>query len=447
MGNCLKSCFGSVKTKRTDYFSGRFNNSSIDIEFENLIDDDEVQQNHAVLTDDERTLLQNRRYTDLVQEQQKIDARLDKELELEEENARLEEEAYNAAKQESSRATKRARLLEMEKKRLKTQQSNGSTKAWLGDDAGDWEVATEDDFEAFLDTVKAKSETVRASVASMLNTNTTPTTTNQAVTKQPTSPKTSPMVQASTPTSYQSVNPTSSGSAKTNLQSTVVTSSSPSLASPKTSVAQHDTPSVQFNSLKTQGGKLGSSDDKNQGLVDGPEQVANKPDVVQASRRVTQGVGQNDVKEEEEGTEASGKMSHYIKPGSKSPNHHDDDDDSDVEWEADFVSADSPSEPITITPQSSPAKLPTSQSIGSSNSTTIPSRHEPTRTGLPSSSRTNGSSLANGQLPYKHEAEKEIETSVTEGKTLSNGGTKGVKAKKTLDIDIDKFLEELDFDT
>ncbi|XP_041484994.1 AP-1 complex-associated regulatory protein-like isoform X2 [Lytechinus variegatus] len=304
MGNCLKSCFGKVKSKKTDYFSGRFNNSSIDIEFENLIEDDDEQRNHDVLTDDERNLLLNRRYTDLVQEQQKIDAKLDKELALEEENARLEEEAYNAAKQEASRAAKRARLLEMEKQRTKSQQSNGSTKAWLGDDAGDWEIATEDDFEAFLDTVKAKSETVRA----------------------------------------------------------------------------------------------------------------------------------------------SGKMSYYIKPGSKSSNHHED-DDSDVEWEADFVSADSPSEPITITPQSSPAKLPTTQSIGSSNSTTIPSRHQPIKTGLPSSSRPNGSALANGQLPYKHEVDKEIETSLTEGKVKPKGGTNPVKPKKTLDIDIDKFLEELDFDT
>lgn len=457
MGNCLKSCFGSVNTKRNKYFTGRYNNASIDIEFENLIEDDDVQQNHAVLTDEEREFLLNRRYADLVQEQQKVDAKLDKELELEEENARLEEEAYHAARREAARATNQARALERQKRQNKTQ-SNGSAKAWLGGDTGDWEIATEDDFETFLETVKAKSETVRASVASMLNNHTTPLTTNPNLV----SPPTSPTVQSPSPVAQ--VASTSSAT-------------SPNVAHAATSTKEtsFSTLSSSGSGMESQGGKLVASPEREEkggsgaskGLVGvsgqgSPSKSSDKPDVVVVDGASSQGatLGQGD---KEEGLEGTGGMSYYVKPGRETSNNHGgDNDDSDVEWEADFVSADSTPEPIKVPLVTSSSKSSTTssttnhQTVGSSNSSTIPSRYQ---TGLPSQSRTNGPNLANGKLPYStHNQESEIIAGSTSTSTptsatgkskasASSDATATVKPKKTLDIDIDKFLEELDFDT
>ncbi|XP_071479297.1 uncharacterized protein [Diadema antillarum] len=475
MGNCLKSCFGQVNTKRNKYFTGRYNNCNVDIEFENLIDDDEVDRSHQVLTEEERNHLLNRRYADLVQEQQRIDAKLDRDLAVEEENARLEEEAYNAARRESARAAKQARALERQKQAGKPQ-SNGTAKSWLGSDAGDWEIATEDDFETFLESVKAKSETVRASVASMLN-NTS--TSNPVVTSQPAGhePKhtgpvspnarqaqtsnttTSPQVHQSQDTTSHVVNTSTvamatSASTLSAVQTTV-TAAGPSVT--HVSQLQMST-QVKHNSQEIHVGRGGGTLQEGEfqgvgqvgeGRVD-PDEVSSKPDVLSETSKVTSpGTGDIANNKKDEG------MSYYIQPHQRSTNEHTGNDDSDVEWEADFVSADSTPEPITVPASSSTSSSSTTSKVrntpSSSNSTGVAARPRPTRTGPPTLSSSNGPSLANGRIP--HSREEEVVTSSSaqpaastlSSATSSSGPT--VKPKKSLDIDIEKFLEELELDT
>ncbi|XP_022079114.1 AP-1 complex-associated regulatory protein-like isoform X2 [Acanthaster planci] len=164
MGNCLGTCFGSIRRKsKVNYFGGRYKEYNVGIEFESLIEDDLVQQSErAAITDSERDHLLNKRYSDLVKDQKRRDAEIDSELKKQEENIRLEEEAYIAAKRESARAALQTRAREPRRSRPV---ANGTAKSsWLGDNESEWNVAgaDEDDFETFLESVKARSQSVRA---------------------------------------------------------------------------------------------------------------------------------------------------------------------------------------------------------------------------------------------------------------------------------------------
>ncbi|XP_071952556.1 AP-1 complex-associated regulatory protein-like [Antedon mediterranea] len=159
MGNCLETLFGR-KPRRKDYFRGRYQNCDVGIEFENLIEDDGCQADgNAIITYEERELLNDHKYRDLVAAQKKIDAEIDQRLQREEEEIKLEEEAFIAAKREASRIARQKKLIDDEHKA----NSNGQVKSWLGEDESQWEIAGgQDDFEMFLDSVKARSLAVRA---------------------------------------------------------------------------------------------------------------------------------------------------------------------------------------------------------------------------------------------------------------------------------------------
>ncbi|XP_033127342.1 AP-1 complex-associated regulatory protein-like [Anneissia japonica] len=159
MGNCLEICFGR-KQRRKDYFRGRYHNCNVGIEFENLMDDDGCQEDgNAIITHEERELLNDLRYTELVAAQRKIDTEIDEKLQRQEEEIKLEEEAFIAAKREASRIARQKKL--MDAKRMEN--SNGRAQSWLGDDESQWDVAGgQDDFEMFLESVKARSLSVRA---------------------------------------------------------------------------------------------------------------------------------------------------------------------------------------------------------------------------------------------------------------------------------------------
>ncbi|XP_071808491.1 uncharacterized protein [Asterias amurensis] len=162
MGNCLESCFGSVRKNKTSYFTGRYKEYNVGIEFESLIEDDLAQQAETnMVTDRERDHLLNKRYSDLIKDQKRRDAEIEAELKRQEDNVRLEEEAYNIAKRESARAARQTRALEQQRSKPI---ANGTAKSsWLGDNETEWNVAGgEDDFEMFLESVKARSQTVRA---------------------------------------------------------------------------------------------------------------------------------------------------------------------------------------------------------------------------------------------------------------------------------------------
>ncbi|XP_072051375.1 uncharacterized protein [Amphiura filiformis] len=164
MGNCLGTCFGQTK-KKTNYFVGRYKDYNVAIEFENLIEDENTpSSDNPVITDTERQYLLNKKFTDLEKDQRVKNAELDAELRRQEENLKIEEEAMHEAKREAARLARQARVQEQDKKKKKKLTANGSVNkpSWLGDD-DDWDVAGgEDDFEMFLDSVKARSQAVRA---------------------------------------------------------------------------------------------------------------------------------------------------------------------------------------------------------------------------------------------------------------------------------------------
>ncbi|XP_072051374.1 uncharacterized protein [Amphiura filiformis] len=171
MGNCLGTCFGQTK-KKTNYFVGRYKDYNVAIEFENLIEDENTpSSDNPVITDTERQYLLNKKFTDLEKDQRVKNAELDAELRRQEENLKIEEEAMHEAKREAARLARQARVQEQDKKKKKKLTANGSVNkpSWLGDD-DDWDVAGgEDDFEMFLDSVKARSQAVRANVASLVS--------------------------------------------------------------------------------------------------------------------------------------------------------------------------------------------------------------------------------------------------------------------------------------
>ncbi|KAK2158693.1 hypothetical protein LSH36_165g01015 [Paralvinella palmiformis] len=108
-------------------------------------------------------LISGKNYGTLLEQQKKIDREIMEELVQQEEQLRMEEEAYYEAKREAARI---ARLQKMKEQNARQMSSSvalrNGPKAWLGDDESDWEVAGgDDDFEMFLESVKARSLAAR----------------------------------------------------------------------------------------------------------------------------------------------------------------------------------------------------------------------------------------------------------------------------------------------
>uniref|UniRef100_A0A0L8HFU9 AP-1 complex-associated regulatory protein n=1 Tax=Octopus bimaculoides TaxID=37653 RepID=A0A0L8HFU9_OCTBM len=109
------------------------------------------------LTDFEKQLLSEKQYRGLVHEQKKIDAEIEAQLAKQEEELRMEEEAYYEARREAARIVRLQRIAK-EQQATKTH----TDRSWLGDNENDWDVAGgEDDFEMFLASVKARSLSAR----------------------------------------------------------------------------------------------------------------------------------------------------------------------------------------------------------------------------------------------------------------------------------------------
>ncbi|XP_035669593.1 AP-1 complex-associated regulatory protein-like isoform X2 [Branchiostoma floridae] len=159
MGSCLGKLFDKkiqVRTSSPYFTSG----SRINIEFENLIDEDDNVDRGRAVTREEIDALKQKRYSDLVQQQRTIDAELEAELQEQEEQLRIEEEAFYAAQREAARIAKQRKLLDQQQAAAK----NGP-KAWVGGDQDDWEVAGgEEDFEKFLESVKQRALSTRQSM-------------------------------------------------------------------------------------------------------------------------------------------------------------------------------------------------------------------------------------------------------------------------------------------
>ncbi|KAL6059651.1 hypothetical protein STEG23_037116 [Scotinomys teguina] len=139
--------------------------------FENLVESDEGESpgsSHRPLTEEEIVDLQERHYDSIAEKQKDVDRRIQRELALQEEKLRLEEEALYAAQREAARAARQRKLLEQEKQRV-TQRYHPSS--------GDCQSAgPEDDFESCLRNIKSQYEVFRSSRLSSDATVLTPNT-------------------------------------------------------------------------------------------------------------------------------------------------------------------------------------------------------------------------------------------------------------------------------
>lgn len=178
MASCMRGCWGVFseelrKLRRPAHLRGRtyrrarYSEKELSIEFENLIDEEDFNPRpRRILTETETELITQKRYNDLVEQQKKVDAEIDAQLSRREDDLRLEEEAYYEAKREAARVAKQARQMEENKASKEKDKrvrrgflEDSSLSSWLSDDgvsvdSNDLDV---EDFDAFLEKVKARS--------------------------------------------------------------------------------------------------------------------------------------------------------------------------------------------------------------------------------------------------------------------------------------------------
>ncbi|XP_055484134.1 AP-1 complex-associated regulatory protein isoform X1 [Psammomys obesus] len=181
MGNCCwTQCFGLLRREAgrlqragggSKYFRTCPRGEHLTIEFENLVESDEGESpgsSHRPLTEEEIVDLQERHYDSIAEKQKAVDRKIQRELALQEEKLRLEEEALYAAQREAARAARQRALLEQEKQRAAQHYHPSS---------GDYQSAgPEDDFEYCLRNTKSQYEVFRSSRLSSDATALTPNT-------------------------------------------------------------------------------------------------------------------------------------------------------------------------------------------------------------------------------------------------------------------------------
>ncbi|XP_021504422.1 AP-1 complex-associated regulatory protein isoform X1 [Meriones unguiculatus] len=181
MGNCCwTQCFGLLRREAgrlqragggSKYFRTCPRGEHLTIEFENLVESDEGESpgsSHRPLTEEEIVDLQERHYDSIAEKQKAVDRKIQRELALQEEKLRLEEEALYAAQREAARAARQRALLEQEKQRVAQHYHPSS---------GDYQSAgPEDDFEYCLRNTKSQYEVFRSSRLSSDATVLTPNT-------------------------------------------------------------------------------------------------------------------------------------------------------------------------------------------------------------------------------------------------------------------------------
>ncbi|KAM6148178.1 AP-1 complex-associated regulatory protein isoform 1-T1 [Erethizon dorsatum] len=166
-----EGCF-SVFLPRSKYFRTCSRGEHLTIEFENLVESDEGESpgsSHRPLTEEEIVDLRERHYDSIAEKQKDLDKKIQKELALQEEKLRLEEEASYAAQREAARAAKQRKLAEQERQRVVQQYHPSSS--------GDHQSSgPEDDFESCMRNIKSQYEVFRSSRLSSDATVLTPNT-------------------------------------------------------------------------------------------------------------------------------------------------------------------------------------------------------------------------------------------------------------------------------
>ncbi|CAK8676047.1 unnamed protein product [Clavelina lepadiformis] len=156
---CLGILFGTRNRRRRLRHLIKYKDDSerqLGVEFENLILDDSSKTNYGTdmqfITQEEKEYLSKRQYDKIIEQQRKIDEQIDKKLFEEEEQVRIEEDAYLEAEKEAERAASNTQ------KSTDANHSSGS--------AGDRRSLTleevEEDFEDFLEEVRSRSIAFRS---------------------------------------------------------------------------------------------------------------------------------------------------------------------------------------------------------------------------------------------------------------------------------------------
>ncbi|XP_033830073.1 AP-1 complex-associated regulatory protein [Periophthalmus magnuspinnatus] len=170
MGNCWAYCVGLFRREAgrlqrgggSKYFRSSTVGEHYTIEFENLVESDEggesPQPCPKPISEDEIKHLRDHHYSALSEKQLQIDKKLQQELEAQEEQLRLEEEARHAAQREVARSARERRAKELASQRSRGR-ADGATE-----ETRDQRKHTErgGDFDIYLQSVKAQSEAFRS---------------------------------------------------------------------------------------------------------------------------------------------------------------------------------------------------------------------------------------------------------------------------------------------
>lgn len=181
MGNCCwTQCFGLLRKEAgrlqrggggSKYFRTCSRGEHLTIEFENLVESDEGESpgsSHRPLTEEEIIDLRERHYDSIAEKQRNLDIKIQRELALQEEKLRLEEEALYAAQREAARAAKQRKLLEQGRQRV--------AQRYLPSSNGEYQSSVPEDFESCLRNIKSQYEVFRSSRLSSDATVLTPNT-------------------------------------------------------------------------------------------------------------------------------------------------------------------------------------------------------------------------------------------------------------------------------
>ncbi|XP_026213901.1 AP-1 complex-associated regulatory protein isoform X1 [Anabas testudineus] len=170
MGNCWAYCVGLFRREAnriqrgggSKYFRSSTTGEHYTIEFENLVESDEgegesPQPCPRPISEDEIKHLKEHRYAAISDNQVLIDQKLQVELEAQEEKLRLEEEARNAAQREAARLARERKM----KEQLSAQRTRGKADG-SGGETQQRKQTSGEDFDVYLQNVKAQSEAFRS---------------------------------------------------------------------------------------------------------------------------------------------------------------------------------------------------------------------------------------------------------------------------------------------
>ncbi|KAF6717381.1 AP-1 complex-associated regulatory protein [Oryzias melastigma] len=149
----------SWRSYRSKYFRSSTTGEHYTIEFDNLVESDEAESPQPCprpISEDELKNLKEHRYAAISDKQVLIDRKLQADLEAQEEKLRLEEEARNAAQREAARLARERKLKELPAQRTRGKADGASSEAQQK------KQTSGEDFDVYLQNVKAQSEAFRS---------------------------------------------------------------------------------------------------------------------------------------------------------------------------------------------------------------------------------------------------------------------------------------------